>query len=181
VFDSYLQGPKCLILFVNVCDCRLKELQVLDIKFLYGCSKPTIALLYKDNKDTRHLKTYEVQVEEFIEGTWFQNNLDNGAGLLIPIPLPLGGVIIIGEQTICYCNASAAFVEIPIQLVKGLPLLGLLNSNENIGIKCKPNVESLRSCFSSTDHLVADKFGSHIQNMYTYVLFDPDVTHTWFW
>jgi len=95
---------------------RLKELQVLDIKFLYGCSKPTIALLYKDNKDTRHLKTYEVQVEEFIEGTWFQNNLDNGAGLLIPIPLPLGGVIIIGEQTICYCNASAAFVEIPIQL-----------------------------------------------------------------
>ncbi|KAH8972743.1 hypothetical protein BDL97_01G007000 [Sphagnum fallax] len=94
----------------------LKELQVLDIKFLYGCSKPTIALLYQDNKDTRHLKTYEVQVEEFIEGTWFQNNLDNGAGLLIPIPLPLGGVIIIGEQTICYCNASAAFVEIPIQL-----------------------------------------------------------------
>ncbi len=47
MFDSYLQGPKCLILFVNVCDCSLKELQVLDIKFLYGCSKPTIALLYK--------------------------------------------------------------------------------------------------------------------------------------
>lgn len=47
MFDSYFQGPKCLILFVNVCDCRLKELQVLDIKFLYGCSKPTIALLYK--------------------------------------------------------------------------------------------------------------------------------------
>ncbi len=47
MFDSYLQVPKCLILFVNVCDCSLKERQVLDIKFLYGCSKPTIALLYK--------------------------------------------------------------------------------------------------------------------------------------
>lgn len=27
--------------------CRLEELQVLDIKFLYGCSKPTIAVLYQ--------------------------------------------------------------------------------------------------------------------------------------
>jgi DNA damage-binding protein 1 len=26
---------------------RLEELQVLDIKFLYGCSKPTIAVLYQ--------------------------------------------------------------------------------------------------------------------------------------
>jgi hypothetical protein len=65
---------------------------------------------------------------------------------------------------------------------KGFASLGgLLNSNENIGIKCKPNVESLWSCFSSTDHLVVDKSGSHSQNMYTYVLFDPDVTHTWVW
>jgi hypothetical protein len=26
---------------------RLEELQVLDIKFLYGCAKPTIAVLYQ--------------------------------------------------------------------------------------------------------------------------------------
>ena len=26
---------------------RLEELQVLDIKFLYGCSKPTIVVLYQ--------------------------------------------------------------------------------------------------------------------------------------
>ncbi|KAK9905245.1 hypothetical protein M0R45_000357 [Rubus argutus] len=35
---------------------RLEELQVLDITFLYGCSKPTIVVLYLDNKDARHLK-----------------------------------------------------------------------------------------------------------------------------
>ncbi|XP_020599967.1 DNA damage-binding protein 1 [Phalaenopsis equestris] len=95
---------------------RLEELQVLDIKFLYGCSKPTIAVLYQDNKDARHLKTYEVALKDkdFIEGPWSQNNLDNGAGLLIPVPLPLGGVVIIGEETIVYCNGSS-FKAIPIR------------------------------------------------------------------
>ncbi|WOL18645.1 DNA damage-binding protein 1 [Canna indica] len=95
---------------------RLEELQVLDIKFLYGCLKPTIVVLYQDNKDARHVKTYEVALKDkdFVEGPWSQNNLDNGASLLIPVPMPLGGVIIIGEETIVYCNGSA-FKAIPIR------------------------------------------------------------------
>ncbi|KAL5977135.1 DNA damage-binding protein 1a [Asimina triloba] len=95
---------------------RLEELQVLDIKFLYGYGKPTIAVLFQDNKDARHVKTYEVALKDkdFIEGPWSQNNLDNGAGLLIPVPMPLGGVIIIGEETIVYCSATA-FKAIPIR------------------------------------------------------------------
>ncbi|PPR90851.1 hypothetical protein GOBAR_AA29821 [Gossypium barbadense] len=113
-------------------DCRLEELQVLDIKFLYGCSKPTIVVLYQaktlnfigiamskymgDNKDARHVKTYEVALKEkdFAEGPWAQNNLDNGADLLIPVPPPLCGVLIVGEETIVYCSANA-FKAIPIR------------------------------------------------------------------
>ncbi|KAG9145181.1 hypothetical protein Leryth_008967 [Lithospermum erythrorhizon] len=95
---------------------RLEELQVLDIKFLYGCPKPTIAVLYQDNKDVRHIKTYEVALKDkdFTEGPWSQNNLDNGADLLIPVPPPFCGVLIIGEETIVYCSASA-FKAIPIK------------------------------------------------------------------
>ncbi|KAL6500624.1 DNA damage-binding protein 1a [Orobanche hederae] len=95
---------------------RLEELQVLDIKFLYGCPKPTIVVLYQDNKDARHVKTYEVALKDkdFVEGPWSQNNLDNGAELLIPVPPPLCGVLIIGEETIVYCSASA-FKAIPIR------------------------------------------------------------------
>ncbi|XWS62379.1 hypothetical protein CRYUN_Cryun06bG0005900 [Craigia yunnanensis] len=94
---------------------RLEELQVLDIKFLYGCSKPTIVVLYQDNKEARHVKTYEVALkEDFVEGPWSQNNLDNGADLLIPVPPPLCGVLIIGEETIVYCSANA-FKAIPIR------------------------------------------------------------------
>ncbi|MBA0799379.1 hypothetical protein Gohar_009900, partial [Gossypium harknessii] len=94
----------------------LEELQVLDIKFLYGCSKPTIVVLYQDNKDARHVKTYEVALKEkdFVEGPWSQNNLDNGADLLIPVPPPLCGVLIVGEETIVYCSANA-FKAIPIR------------------------------------------------------------------
>ncbi|KAE8668377.1 DNA damage-binding protein 1 [Hibiscus syriacus] len=95
---------------------RLEELQVLDIKFLYGCLKPTIVVLYQDNKDARHVKTYEVALKEkdFVEGPWSQNNLDNGADLLIPVPPPLCGVLIVGEETIVYCSANA-FKAIPIR------------------------------------------------------------------
>ncbi|CAE6137644.1 unnamed protein product [Arabidopsis arenosa] len=95
---------------------RLEELQVLDIKFLFGCAKPTIAVLYQDNKDARHVKTYEVSLKDkdFVEGPWSQNNLDNGADLLIPVPPPLCGVLIIGEETIVYCSANA-FKAIPIR------------------------------------------------------------------
>ncbi|KAI4365220.1 hypothetical protein MLD38_021226 [Melastoma candidum] len=95
---------------------RLEELQVLDIKFLYGCSKPTIVVLYQDNRDARHVKTYEVVLKDkdFAEGPWSQNNVDNGADLLIPVPPPLCGVLIIGEETIVYCSANA-FKAIPIR------------------------------------------------------------------
>ncbi|GJP48061.1 hypothetical protein CLOM_g7334 [Closterium sp. NIES-68] len=87
---------------------RLEELQVIDIKFLYGCERPTIAVLYQDNKDARHVKTYEVQVrdKDFSDGPWLQSNLDGGAALIIPVPAPMGGAIIVGEQSIVYHNGG---------------------------------------------------------------------------
>ena len=45
-----------------------------------------------------------------------QNNLDNGASLLIDVPLPLGGAINIGKQSIVYYNGFV-FKAILIRLV----------------------------------------------------------------
>lgn len=75
-------------------------------------------LSLQDNKDARHVKTYEVALKDkdFIEGPWSQNNLDNGADLLIPVPPPFCGVLIIGEETIVYCSANV-FRAIPIRPV----------------------------------------------------------------
>lgn len=72
------------------------------------------------------MKTYEVALKEkdFVEGPWYRNNLDNGAELLIPVPPPLCGVLIIGEETIVYCSASA-FKAIPIRPVSCMYLISI--------------------------------------------------------
>eukprot|EP00894_Picocystis_sp_ML_P001100 jgi/Pico_ML_1/51617/g2612.t1 len=98
---------------------RLEELMVIDIVFLHGCEKPTIAVLYQDTKLCRHLKTYKVLLreKEFVEGPWERNNLDEGAGILIPVPAPLGGALVVGEQKILYVNEETSVEKMMEQTV----------------------------------------------------------------
>jgi DNA damage-binding protein 1 len=95
---------------------RLEELNVITIKFLYGCEKPTIAILYQDTKSAKHIRTYSINLrdKEFEVGPWDHNNLDMGANVIIPVPMPLGGAIVIGEQTIMYFDGATTSV-IPIK------------------------------------------------------------------
>ena len=87
---------------------RLEELQVIDLQFLYGCAVPTILLLYQDPKEMRHLKTYEVSIKDkdFQPGPWQQTGVEMGATLIIPVPMPLGGAVLVGEQTLTYLNGD---------------------------------------------------------------------------
>jgi hypothetical protein len=41
-----------------------------------------------------------------VDGPWQQTNLDGGASLIIAVPAPLGGVIVVGEQSIVYLNGA---------------------------------------------------------------------------
>ena len=41
-------------------------------------------------------------LQEFVEGPFSQNNLDPGASMIIPVPGPTGGVIVVGESVIMY-------------------------------------------------------------------------------
>lgn len=50
--------------FHEACNIRVDELQVLSMEFLYDCQRPTVALLYHDNKDVRHLRTYEISLKD---------------------------------------------------------------------------------------------------------------------
>ncbi|EFN59838.1 hypothetical protein CHLNCDRAFT_29381 [Chlorella variabilis] len=82
---------------------RLDELKVVDIAFLDGCAAPTIAVLYEDTKEQRHVKTYEVSLreKELVEGPWQQSNLDAGASMLIPVPAS-GGAMVVGESVVTF-------------------------------------------------------------------------------
>ncbi|EIE24281.1 hypothetical protein COCSUDRAFT_28729 [Coccomyxa subellipsoidea C-169] len=96
---------------------RIDELNVIDMIFLEGCAKPTIAVLYQDNKDARHIKTYEVVLKEkdLTEGPWRQSNLDAGASRVIAVPEPLGGALVVGESVIAYMGQGQAMKCTPIK------------------------------------------------------------------
>ncbi|XP_016108663.1 DNA damage-binding protein 1 [Sinocyclocheilus grahami] len=86
---------------------RLEELQVIDVQFLYGCQAPTVCFIYQDPQG-RHVKTYEVSLreKEFNKGPWKQENVEAEASMVIPVPEPFGGAIIIGQESITYHNGD---------------------------------------------------------------------------
>lgn len=92
---------------VNV---ALNETRVIDIKFLHGCPRPTVCVLYQDNRQVRHVKTLHVEVREkdTVPGPWSQSNVEYGASLLIPVPAPIGGVLVVGASSITYIGQSTA-------------------------------------------------------------------------
>ena len=85
---------------------RLEELQVIDLVFVHGLPKPTIALLYQDSKEGRHLKTYEVHVREkdFVDGPWAPMHVEAGASMLLAVRR--GGCVVLGEHSITYFNGA---------------------------------------------------------------------------
>lgn len=82
---------------------RLEELTVIDIQFLHGCTTPTLILIHQDQHG-RHVKTYEISLrdKEFQKGPWKQDNVETEACMLIAVPEPFGGALIIGQESITY-------------------------------------------------------------------------------
>jgi len=78
--------------------------QVIDIQFLYGYSHPTFAILYQNFQEDRHIRIYEIQYAIFNEILSHPINVERGAEFIIA--LPLGGYIVIGEQSISYINSK---------------------------------------------------------------------------
>ena len=86
---------------------RMEELKVNDIEFLHGCAQPTIVLLHQDNNG-RHVKTHEISLKdrEFVKVPWKQDNVESEASMLIPVPEPYGGCIIVAAESIVYHNGN---------------------------------------------------------------------------
>uniref|UniRef100_A0A6B2KWM6 DNA damage-binding protein 1 n=1 Tax=Arcella intermedia TaxID=1963864 RepID=A0A6B2KWM6_9EUKA len=89
-------------------DIRLEETQIIEMKFLHGCVRPTLMVLYHDAKESRHIKTYEiVPQKEFIEGPWQLPNIEPSVELVITLPPPLLGILVIGERSIIYHKGNS--------------------------------------------------------------------------
>ncbi|RAK78541.1 DDB1/RSE1 family protein [Aspergillus fijiensis CBS 313.89] len=98
---------------------RIDELFVRSSAFLHVQSGlPRIALLYEDNQKKVRLKVRELHYsaatttvsadasfEELLDG--FSEELDLGASHLIPVPAPLGGLLVLGETSIKYVDTDS--------------------------------------------------------------------------
>jgi DNA damage-binding protein 1 len=89
-------------------DERILEItRLIDVVFLHGHSKPTLCILYEDDSETRHIKTFVVdnKDKELIKGPWAHSYLDGSAHTLLPVA-GAGGVVVVGESTITYYGGS---------------------------------------------------------------------------
>lgn len=89
---------------------RIKELQVIDMAFLYGTDVPVIAVLHDSGQPANtQLTTYKVvQLRgncELLDFGVKSSNLETEARFLIPVPEPLCGLLVLGEQTVVYLPA----------------------------------------------------------------------------
>ncbi|KAG2220152.1 hypothetical protein INT45_013850, partial [Circinella minor] len=87
---------------------RIAESHILSMTVLEGTERPTVAILYMDEKETRRVKTYELNlrgrdlydrqsdylITEFV--------VDSSDQLVAAVPSPVGGILVIGELMISY-------------------------------------------------------------------------------
>lgn len=101
-----ITGAFFIVVLTRTFSPALNTAQVVTIKFLHGYDKPVIALIHEDTKYHRHLKTYELLLreKEIKDGPFSQDSLEPGVSLIIPVPKPWCGLILVGEQTIAYHN-----------------------------------------------------------------------------
>lgn len=94
---------------------RMEDVNVQDVEFLYGCNNsPTLIVIHQD-LNGRHIKTHEISLreKEFVKVSWKQDNVETEATMLIPVPTPLGGAIVIGQESIVYHNGSEYVATAP--------------------------------------------------------------------
>lgn len=106
---------------------RFEMVTYIDMKFLYGCSRPTLCVLYEDNRRSRHIQTYVIDQrdKELLSGPWIHNFVESGAKLLIPVPSPTNGVLVVGDRNVMYLNGSGniqSAVMDPTQITSFTPL-----------------------------------------------------------
>lgn len=106
----------------------MDELQVHDVEFLHGCANPTIILIHQD-LNGRHVKTHEISLrdKEFVKTPWKQDNVETEASMLIPVPYPLCGAIIIGQESILYHDGIISVAVAPPIIKVSILLLILLH------------------------------------------------------
>ncbi|CAO3672742.1 unnamed protein product [Umbelopsis vinacea] len=87
---------------------RFQETNIISCCFLLGMSLPTLAILYQDAHEDRHVTSYVINVRTNSKaaGTIALTNVEPGANMLIPISSPYNGLLVVGEQSIMFLQST---------------------------------------------------------------------------
>ncbi|KAI9321688.1 mono-functional DNA-alkylating methyl methanesulfonate N-term-domain-containing protein [Dichotomocladium elegans] len=98
---------------------RLNGHSLVDMVFLYDVPRPTLAVLYDDPYDERLLQTFhlDLHAREFVSSEiWIENlRAEDDDRLLIPVPSPIGGVLLVGKTNIRYLKQGHETISIAIR------------------------------------------------------------------
>ena len=95
----------------EVVDVRVEESRVLDLVFLHGHARPTLALLHVDHRQKRHVKSIvlEVREREARPGPLSLSSLDHSPVRLIPSED--GGLLVVGEESVVWYSREGKVVS----------------------------------------------------------------------
>lgn len=72
-------------------------------------------ILIHQDINGRHVKTHEISLrdKEFVKIPWRQDNVEREAMMVIPVPSPICGAIIIGQESILYHDGTTYVTVVP--------------------------------------------------------------------
>jgi len=162
-------------------ELRLDELNVISMCFLAGHKKPVLLVLYCDFEDALYIKTYSINLREasFERGPWSNViAVHKGASKLVPIPSPLGGVVVISSEQIAYIDGTktvdqrinASRIECIAPITKDRYLVGDVDGRLSMLI-LRHNGRDIRALQLEEDLGVTSKAStlSYLDNAYVYV------------
>lgn len=103
---------------IYVCVCRIQEYNIKSMAAVECVSAPTFAIIYEQEDGVR-LKFYQAKLSR--KGISVKHAVSDPieptSHLLVPVPAPFGGVLVIGEYTICYYDVEGNSVAVSINSV----------------------------------------------------------------
>lgn len=100
--DSRGKDKEAEVRFKEPFNVRLEELQVHSITLLLDSSKPTLAVLHETIQGKREIVSHVIEADKRLGEGPFRFEVDERSHMLIPVPKPRGGVLIIADTCIQY-------------------------------------------------------------------------------
>ncbi|XP_037549569.1 cleavage and polyadenylation specificity factor subunit 1 [Nematolebias whitei] len=169
------EGPKSSFLpsyIVDVRELDEKLLNIIDMKFLHGYYEPTLLILFEPNQtwpgrvavrqDTCSIVALSLNIMQKVHPViWSLSNLPFDCTQVMPVPKPIGGVVVFAVNSLLYLNQSVP--------PYGVSLNSMTNGTTSFPLRIQEEVMITLDCCQS-DFIAYDKMVISLKGGEIYVL-----------